>query len=205
MQEGANSRALWLRALVVVVFLSGGAAYVRERNELVRQDERVKQAWSQVDVQLERRADLIPNLVTTVKGYAQQEAGLFENVAAARAALLRAATPADRMAANAELDGLLGRLLAVSESYPQLKASGHFLELQSQLEGSENRIAIARLRYNASLQDYNAYLRRFPSGLVARSSGFRRNNAYFGAAAETVPAPPTTSSVPAEHGATPAR
>lgn len=204
MQNRTNRWTLWLGALVAVIFLSAGA-YVRERNELVRRDEHVKQAWSQVDVQLERRADLIPNLMATVKGYAQHDAGVFENVAVARAALFRAATPADRMAANAELDGVLGRLVAVSESYPQLKASENFLELQGQLEGTENRIAIARLRYNASLQDYNTYLSRFPNMLVARSSGFRRNNAYFVAAAGAVPARPAASPPPAGHGATPAR
>jgi LemA protein len=204
MREPTNRRTLWLGALVAVAFLSGGAAYVRERNELVRKDEHVKRAWSQLNVQLERRADLIPNLVATVKGYAQHDAEVFENVAAARAALLRAATPADRIMANAALDGVLGRLVAVSESYPQLKASEHFLELQAQLEGTENRIAIARLRYNASLQEYNAYLRRFPAGLVARSSGFRRDTAYFDIATGAVPAPPATSAVPAGHGAPPA-
>ncbi len=194
MQERTHRWTLGLAALVVVAFLSGGV-YLGERNELARKDEHVKQAWSQVNVQLERRADLIPNLLATVKGYAQQDAGVFEHVAAARAVLLRAATPADRMAANTELDGVLGRLLAVSESYPRINASASFLELQGQLEGSENRIAIARLRYNASLQDYNAYLSRFPNVLVARSSGFRRNNAYFEATAGAVPAPPAASQV----------
>jgi LemA protein len=197
MQEPTDRRTLWLGALVAAALLSGGV-YLRERNELAREDEHVKQAWSQVNVQLERRADLIPNLLATVRGNAQQDAGVFENVAAARAALLRAATPADRMAANAELDVVLGRLLAVSESYPRLNASESFLELQGQLEGSENRIAIARLRYNASLEDYNAYLSRFPNVLVARSSGFRRNNTYFDAAA--VPGAAASQG----HGAAPA-
>jgi LemA protein len=128
---------------------------------------------------------LIPNLVGTVKGYARHEEAVFDHVAAARAVLLSAQTPADRMAASAQLDGVLSRLLAISESYPQLKASEHFLELQNQLEGTENRIAVARLRYNTSLQDYNVYISLFPNNLVARWAGFERNNAYFGTAPDS--------------------
>ena len=183
-----NRWALWVGGLAVLALLSGGM-YVRDRNQIVRKNEQTKQTWSEVDVQLQRRADLIPNLVGTVKGYARHEEAVFDNVAAARAALLSAHTPAGRMAANAQLDGVLSRLLAVSESYPQLKASENFLELQNQLEGTENRIAVARLRYNSSLQDYNAYISLFPNNLVARWSGFARNNAYFGAASSAAQAP----------------
>jgi LemA protein len=186
--------------LVAVALLSGGT-YLRQRNEIVRKDEQVRQAWSQVDVQLQRRADLIPNLVATTRGYARHEAAVFESVAAARAALLGAGTPADRMAANAQLDGALGRLLALAAGYPELKASENFLGLQAQLEGTENRIAVARLRYNASLQDYNAYIKLFPTVLVARASGFQRNRAYFDAARGAARTPRTDVPLGAEHRA----
>jgi LemA protein len=183
-----NRWALWVGGLAVLALLAGGTC-VRKRNEMVRRTEEMRRTWSEVDVQVQRRADLIPNLVATVKGYARHEEGVFANAAAARATLLEARTPADRMAANAQLDGVVGRLLAISESYPQLKASENFLELQNQLEGTENRIAVARLRYNSSLQDYNAYISLFPNNLVARWSGFARNNAYFGAASSAAQAP----------------
>lgn len=183
-----NRWAIWAGGLAVLA-LAGGGIYVRQRNEMVRKNEQMKRTWSEVDVQLQRRADLIPNLVATVKGYAQHEKTVFDNVAAARAALLNARTPTDRMAANAQIDGGLGRLLAISENYPQLKASENFLELQGELEGTENRIAVARLRYNLSLQDYNAYIQLFPNNLVARWSGFQSNNAYFAATPGAAQAP----------------
>jgi len=171
--------AMWVGGLAVLAVVMVGI-YLRHRNEIVRRNERMQQTWSEVDVQLQRRADLIPNLVSSVKGYAQHERTVFDNVVAARSALLNARTPAERMAANADLDGGLGRLLAVSEKYPQLETNENFLALQDELEGTENRIAVARRRYNLSLQDYNAYIGRFPNNLVARWSGFQRNNAYFG-------------------------
>ncbi len=183
-----NRWAIWVGGLAVLALVAGDI-YVRQRNEMVRKNEQMKQTWSEVDVQLQRRADLIPNLVAAVRGYAQHEEAVFDNVAAARAALLNARTPADRMAANAQLDGALGRLLAISENYPQLKANENFLELQDKLEGTENRIAVARHRYNLSLRDYNAYIRLFPNNLVARWSGFQRNNGYFAAAPGAAEAP----------------
>ena len=179
-----NRWAMWVGVLTVLAVVIGGI-YQRQRNEAVRKNEQMQQTWSEVDVQLQRRADLIPNLVGAVKGYARHEEAVFANVAAARAALLSAQRPADRMAANAQLDGVLSRLLAISESYPQLKASENFLGLQNQLEGTENRIAVARLRYNTSLQDYNVYISLFPNNLVARWAGFQRNNAYFGTAPDS--------------------
>jgi LemA protein len=189
-----------LIALVVAVLIVGGG-YVSMRNSMVQKNEAVKESWSEVDVQIQRRADLIPNLVATVKGYAQHEQAVFDYVAKAREALLAAHTPTDRMAANNQLDGALGRLLAVVENYPQLKANENFLSLQDELAGTENRIAVARRRYNLALRDYNAYISYFPNNIVAGWSGFQRNNAYFMAkpAAEKVPqvnfgnpAPPPT-------------
>jgi len=183
-----NRWAMWVGGLAVMAVVMGGI-YPRHRNEMVRKNEQMKQTWSDVDVQLQRRADLIPNLVSAVKGYAQHEKTVFDNVAAARAALLNARTPVECMAANADIDGGLGRLLAISENYPQLKADENFLALQDELEGTENRIAVARRRYNLSLQDYNAYIGRFPNNLVARWSGFQRNSAYFSASPDAVQAP----------------
>jgi LemA protein len=183
-----NKAMIWIAGLVAVVLILGGM-YVNIRNEMVRKNEAVKSSWSEVDVQIQRRADLIPNLVATVKGYAQHEETVFDNVANARAALLNAQTPAGRIAANNQLDGALGRLLAIVENYPQLKANEGFLELQDELAGTENRIAVARRRYNLAVQDYNAYLGLFPNNVVAAWSGFQRDNDYFRAApgAEQVP------------------
>jgi LemA protein len=167
-------------ALVAVMV---GSMYVGRRNEMVRKNEAVKAAWSEVDVVLQRRADLIPNLVETVKGYAAQEVTIFTAIANARAALLGAHTPAERIAANGQLDGALGRLLLVVENYPQLKSNENFLRLQDELAGTENRIAVERKRYNDTLQDYNTYIGLFPNNIFARWAGFQRNNAYFEASA----------------------
>jgi LemA protein len=196
-----NSRATWIAGIAALVLLS--SLGLRRRNEMVLKNEQVKQTWSEVDVQLQRRADLIPNLVATVKGYAQHEATVFDDVAAARAALVTAHTPADRMAANAQIDGGLGRLLAVSENYPQLKANQNFLELQDELEGTENRIAVARLRYNTSLRDYNVYIRTFPNEVIARWSGFQGNDAYFAASSAATEAPQVNFQAPIRQVAAP--
>jgi LemA protein len=167
---------LGVLALVVLVFFG---TYVSRRNEMVRKNETINAAWSQVDVVLQRRADLIPNLVETVKGYAAQEVTVFGEVANARAALLNARTPGDKIAANTRLDGALGRLLALVENYPQLKSNENFLRLQDELAGTENRIAVERRRYNEALRDYNTYIGLFPNNIVASLSGFQRNEAYF--------------------------
>ncbi len=148
--------------LAVLLVLIVGGSYVSSRNEMVRKNEAVKQAWSQVDVVLQRRADLIPNLVETVKGYAKQEQTVFGDIANARAGLLNARTPADKIAANGQLDGALGRLLAIAENYPDLKSNQNFMALQDELAGSENRIAVERRRYNEAIQDYNTYIGLFP-------------------------------------------
>ena len=164
--------------LVVLGFWFGGT-FVSHRNEMVRKKEAVNAAWSQVDVVLQRRADLIPNLVETVKGYAGQEQKVFGDIAAARAALIGAKNPEEKIAANGQLDSALGRLLVVVENYPQLKSNENFMRLQDELAGTENRIAIERRRYNETLQDYNTYIGLFPNNLVAGFSGFTRNDAYF--------------------------
>jgi len=172
----------WIIIIVVVLILLGAfGQYVGVKNTLVAKNEAVKSAWSQVDVVLQRRADLIPNLVETVKGYAQQEQTVFGDIAKARSALLSAGTPSDKIAANQQLDGALGRLLAISENYPQLKSNENFLRLQDELAGTENRIAVERKRYNDALQDYNTYIRQFPASIYAKWAGFKPNDAYFAA------------------------
>jgi len=170
-----------LIVLVVIVLLALwiGGTFIGHRNEMVRKREQVNAAWSQVDVVLQRRADLIPNLVETVKGFAAHEEKVFGDIAAARAAMIGAKTPQDRIAANTQLDSALGRLMVVVENYPQLRSNENFLRLQDELAGTENRIAIERRRYNETVQDYNTYISLFPNNIIAGFSGFTRNDAYF--------------------------
>src|ERR1700686_3163721 len=165
--------------VVVGVALVFGGMYVSSRNQMVTKNETVKSAWAQVDVVLQRRADLIPNLVETVKGFAAQEQTVFHDIASARSALLGAQTPADKIAANGQLDGALGRLLLIVENYPQLKSNENFLRLQDELAGAENRIAVERKRYNDALQGYNTYVLQFPNSIYARWAGYKQNPAYF--------------------------
>jgi len=164
-----------LLVLALVVF----GQYVSVRNTLVQKNEAVKSAWSQVDIVLQRRADLIPNLVETVKGYAKQEQTVFGDIAKARSALLSAGSPQEKIAANQQLDGAIGRLLVVVENYPLLKSNENFLRLQDELAGTENRIAVERKRYNDTLQDYNTYVQQFPNSIFAKWAGFKPNEAYF--------------------------
>jgi LemA protein len=171
--------ALGILVVLLVIGLLLGSSFVSHRNQMAIKREAVNSAWSQVDVVLQRRADLIPNLVETVKGYAAQEQAVFGEIARARSALLNAKTPADKIAANQQLDSGLGRLLLVVENYPQLRSNENFLRLQDELAGTENRIAVERRRYNETLQDYNTYISLFPNNLIASMSGFTRNDAYF--------------------------
>ena len=197
------------KLLIVIVVLALIALfffgqYVGVRNTLVTKNEAVKAAWSQVDIVLQRRADLIPNLVETVKGYAQQEVTVFGDIAKARSALLNAQSPSDKIAANQQLDGALGRLLVVVENYPQLKSNENFLRLQDELAGTENRIAVERKRYNDSLQDYNTYLQKFPNNIYAGWAGYKVNDAYFAASPESRQVPKVNSSpAPAAPAQTP--
>jgi LemA protein len=173
---------------IIAAFVIGGG-YISARNQMVTLNETVKSNWAQVDVVLQRRADLIPNLVSTVKGFAAHEETVFGDIANARAALLGAKTPGDKIAANGQLDGALGRLLAISENYPQLKSNENFLRLQDELAGTENRIAVERKRYNDSIQAFNTYIGQFPNNFYAKWAGFQRNNDYFSAS-------PTSREVP---------
>jgi LemA protein len=171
---------IFLIAVVVLILICFGM-YVSTKNTLVAKNEAVKSAWSQVDVVLQRRADLIPNLVETVRGITKQEQAVFGEIAQARSQLLSASAPADKIAANQRLDGALGRLLAIAENYPQLRSSENFLRLQDELAGTENRIAVERKRYNDTLQDYNTYVQQFPNSVFAKWAGFKPNTAYFAA------------------------
>jgi LemA protein len=171
--------AILIVVVLLILALILGGAYVSRRNQMAIKREAVNAAWAQVDVVLQRRADLIPNLVQTVKGYAVQEQTVFGAIAAARAALVGAKTPAEKIAANGQLDSALSRLLVIVENYPQLKSNENFLRLQDELAGTENRIAVERKRYNDAVQDYNTYISLFPNSLVASIAGFTRNDAYF--------------------------
>jgi len=164
---------LVLIALVVFSWIMG------ERNSLVTERESVTAAWSQVDVALQRRSDLIPNLVETVKGFAKQEQAVIKEVTDARAALGGARNPAEKIQANSQLDGALSRLLVVVENYPQLKSNENFLRLQDELAGTENRIAVERRKYNETVQRYNTDIELFPRSIAASMFGFHRNDAYF--------------------------
>jgi LemA protein len=173
---------VWIAiGIIVLLLIVGFSSYVGARNQMVTKNESVKAAWSQVDIVLQRRADLIPNLVETVKGFALQEQTVFGDIAKARSRLLSANTPTDKIAANQQLDGALGRLLVVVENYPQLKSNENFLRLQDELAGTENRIAVERKRYNDALQDYNTFIGLFPNSFWAGIAGFKRNDAYFAA------------------------
>ena len=191
-----------LIAVIILVVIVGLIAvvcvgsYISTKNTLVSKNEAVKSAWSQVDIVLQRRADLIPNLVETVKGYATQEQTVFGDIAKARSALLSAGTPQQKIAANGQLDGALGRLLLVVENYPQLKSNENFLRLQDELAGTENRIAVERKRYNDTLQDYNTYVQQFPNSLFAGWAGFKANDAYFQASEGSRVVPKVNFSAP---------
>jgi LemA protein len=194
------------KGLIVIIILALIAlvlfgTYVSVRNTLVTKNEAVKAAWSQVDIVLQRRADLIPNLVETVKGYAKQEQTVFGDIAKARSALLSAGTPSEKIAANNQLDGAVGRLLALVENYPQLKSNENFMRLQDELAGTENRIAVERKRYNDALQDYNTYIQQFPNNMFASWAGFKPNDAYFKAAEGSREVPKVNFGTPAPEAA----
>jgi LemA protein len=185
-------------AVLLILALIFGGMYISSRNQMVTLNEAVKSDWAQVDVVLQRRSDLIPNLVETVKGIAAQEVTVFDDIAKARAQYLSSQTPADKIAASNQLYGMEMKVLALAENYPQLKSNESFLKLQDELAGTENRIAVERTRYDDAIQEYNTFIGRFPANIFAGWAGFKRNDAYFAApeAARQVPkvqfAPPVT-------------
>jgi LemA protein len=188
------SKGFWIGlgvvGVLVLALLMGFGSYVSARNQMVEKDQAVKAKWSEVDVQLERRADLIPNLVETVKGFTKEESTVFGDIANARAGMLNAQGPQAKIAANGQLDSALGRLLMVAERYPILLSSGQYMRLQDELAGTENRISVARKRYNDAIQEYNTFILQFPNNIWAGMAGFKENTAYFAAseAARTTPA-----------------
>lgn len=182
-----------LVALLLLVAVSLGGKFITARNAMVLQKESIAASWAQVDIVIQRRLDLIPNLVETVKGIASQEKEVFSNIANARAAMAGAKTPGQRIAANDQLGGALSRLLVVMENYPQLRSSQNFMRLQDELAGTENRIAIERRKYNQAVQLYNTYIQLFPNNLVASMSSFEREEAYFRTTEEARQAPPAVN------------
>ena len=184
--------------IVIIVILALVALWgVTTYNGFVKQEEGVKQAWAQVENQYQRRADLIPNLVNTVKGYAAHESSTLEGVMEARAKATQVTVNPDNLtpeaiaqyqAAQGQVSSALGRLMAVAENYPDLKANQNFLELQAQLEGTENRISVERQRFNETVQGYNTSLRRFPGNIFAGMFGFKERG-YFEATQGAATAP----------------
>jgi LemA protein len=187
------SKALWVVLGIVAVLVLAGlmvfGSFVSAQHQMVALDQTVKSSWADVDVQLQRRADLIPNLVETVKGFTKEESTVFGDIANARAGMLNAEGPAAKIKANNQLDGAIGRLLLLTENYPQLRSSDQFMRLQDELSGTENRISVSRKRYNDALKDYNTFVEQFPNSIWANLAGFHPNTAYFEAseAARTVP------------------
>jgi LemA protein len=175
--------------IIVVLLVLGLLAGVGIRNKIVTLDENVSAAWAQVETVLQRRYDLIPNLVNTVKGYAAHERGVFEEVTRLRSQWGEAKTSEEHVNAANQLEGALSRLLLVAENYPDLKANQNFLALQDELSGTENRISVERRRYNEAVQAYNTYIRRFPASMIAGFMDMKRKTAYFESAPQAKTAP----------------
>jgi LemA protein len=166
--------------LLILVLLFAGGSYISTKNTLVQKNEAVNQAYSQVDVQQQRRLDLIPNLVASVKGYVAEESTVLTNIANARAGVLAAGSDhAKAIDANSKLDVALGPFFRLQEQYPNLKGNEQFMRLEDELAGTENRISVARQRYNTTLEDYNVYVRQFPNSIWANMSGFHYRDEYF--------------------------
>jgi LemA protein len=183
--------AAGLMAIGLAALPLSGCSY----NRFVSQDEAIKAQWAQVQNQLQRRNDLIPNLVETVKGYAQHEEGVYKDIAEARSRLLAARSPEETIQAANQQTSALGRLLAVVENYPQLRANEQFNRLMDELSGTENRIAVERMRYNERVQEYNTSRRQFPSNVTAALFSFREHP-FFDAPAEAEKTPTVTFTRP---------
>ncbi|MFA4973378.1 MAG: LemA family protein [bacterium] len=175
--------------VILLVLIAFGGSCVGKYNQLMTLNESVTTAWAQVENVLQRRNDLIPNLVNTVKGYAAQEQKVFIDVTEARAKVGGATTIPDKVDANNQLTAALGRLMLVVERYPDLKSNQNFLALQDELAGTENRIAVERMRYNETVKAYNVFVRHFPNNVIAGIFGYARENVYFKAEDEAKAAP----------------
>ena len=187
------NKGLWVVlgvfGLIVVVALFVGGSYVTARNTMVQKSADVDAAFSNIDVDLQRRADLIPNLVASVKGYANVEETILTAIANARAGLMTARTPDEKLAANDRLNVALLPLMRMQENYPQLKSNDQFMRLEDELAGTENRIAVSRLRYNAAIKDYNVFIQQFPNNIWAGMAGFQKKTEYYSADAGSKAAP----------------
>ena len=177
-------KGLWvglgLVGVIIVVLLLGFGSYAGAKNSMVAKNEAVDQQYAQVDVEQQRRLDLIPNLVASVKGYVKEESDVLTNIANARAGVIAAGGDrASSIKANSNLDVALSPLLRLQEAYPDLKGNQQFTRLEDELAGTENRIAVARMRYNRELQDYNTYVQQFPQSIWANMAGFHYRNEYF--------------------------
>lgn len=186
-------KAVWVLlgvlGLIVLVALLSFGSYVTAKNTMVQKDQDVQKSFSDIDVDLQRRADLIPNLVATVKGYANVEETVLTNIANARAGLMTAQTPNEKLAANDRLNVALLPLMRMQENYPQLKSNDQFMRLEDELAGTENRIAVARTRYNAAIEDYNVYIQQFPNSIWAGIAGYHAKTGYYAADATSKEAP----------------
>ena len=184
-------RKAWIfLAIILFLVVVGIAWYVSGLNRVVRMDEEVNEAWAQIDTQLKRRSELIPDLVATVKGYAKHEREVFTRIADARSALAGARTVAEKLEAARELDGALARLLAIVERYPDLKANQTFIRLMDELAGTTNRIAVARVRYNRAVKAFNAHIREVFGRFFARRRGLAEPRTYFEVEKEEAEIPP---------------
>ena len=176
-------KSLWIGlgvvGVIVLILLFGFGSYVSTKNTLVQKNEAINQTYSQVNVVQQRRLDLIPNLVASVKGYVSEESTVLTNIANARAAITSAPDRASNIAANSKLDVALGPFFRLQEEYPNLKGSEQFTRLTDELAGTENRIAVERGRYNRTLEDYNVYVRQFPNSIWAGMAGFHYRDEYF--------------------------
>jgi LemA protein len=176
-------KALWallgVVGLFLVIALFAGGSYVSSKNQMVAKDQDVKAAFSEIDVNLQRRSDLIPNLVATVKGYAKVEESVLTAISNARAGLMTAQSPNEKLAANDRLNVALLPLMRMQENYPQLKSNDQFMRLEDELAGTENRVAVARRRYNESIRDYNTFIGQFPNSLFAGFAGFHAKDEYY--------------------------
>ncbi len=186
-------KALWVVlgvvGLMLVVLLLIGGSYIGAKNTMVQKNEAVTQAYAQVDVVQQRRLDLIPNLVASVKGYVAEESTVLTNIANARAAITSAPDRASSIQANAKMDVALGPFFRLQEQYPNLKGNEQFIRLTDELAGTENRIAVERQRYNRTLEDYNVYIRQFPNSIWANFAGFHYRDEYFKGNPENSTAP----------------
>ena len=178
------TQAVRIAVLVLVAATLSGCSY----NKFTTQEEAIKAAWAEVQNQIQRRSDLIPNLVETVKGYASHEEGVFKEIADSRSKLLAAKTPEETIQAANQQSSALGRLLVIAENYPNLKANEQFNRLSDELAGTENRLSVARMRYNARLQEYNTATKKFPGNVTAKMFGFKEYPYY--------EAPPSSQAAP---------